>query len=78
MDENIQWHGARWIPITEKLPPLYVKVLLTVKEPVYSLEKGFHEETYVICRAWNGKTDKVLAWMPLPLPYKEATDEADS
>ena len=59
-----------WIPITEQAPPRYTKVLLTVKEQAWDVEKGFYERTYVVCRAWS-ENSKALAWMPLPEPYKE-------
>ena len=54
-----------WIPISEKKPPEYVKVLMTVHEIGWDGTESEH----VVCRVYTGNTN-VKAWMPLPEPYK--------
>ena len=66
----------KWIPTTEQTPPPYKKVLLTVKVPRWSREKGYYEDNEVVCKACNKENPNehgILAWMPLPEPYREDT-----
>lgn len=63
----------RWIPVSEKLPEDYTKVLIT------------NEYGEVMCIDWNTwyqneykdakKSYKATAWRPLPEFYKESEDE---
>ena len=72
---------TEWIPVSKKLPNKYERVLITVcysndrKDRVVQVGWGFidglgnwvwyYTEEYGFCKS------KVLAWMPLPEPYKE-------
>lgn len=56
---------ARWIPITERKPPEYVKVLMSVHE----LNWDGTESDHVECRVYSEQTN-IRAWMELPEPYK--------
>lgn len=63
----------RWIPVSERLPDYNEEVLITDGKYVtiderYFLENTEDGEAYT----WgiNGWND-VVAWMPLPEPYKE-------
>lgn len=68
---------GKWIPISERLPskPLggedgYVVQDMCVIEPFSAYwdgEKWTDDEDYVL--------DYIIAWMPLPEPYREVTDE---
>ena len=53
----------RWIPVSERLPDRHVLVL------VYSKLFGFCIDYINNMGEWYG-TPKVLAWMPLPEPWK--------
>ena len=60
---------TRWIPVSERLPEHKGDYLVTFKllftYPV--------EVCYFDGQAWDkGQYDAVLAWMPLPKPYKES------
>lgn len=71
---------TRWISVNEKLPEKYMNCLITVKTEAYFCTP--HYEVYI---AWfDGKNFiyeygnesivakiSIIAWMPLPRPYKE-------
>lgn len=55
----------RWIPISERLPEKFGTYLVTVKEG------------YMALGVWIGELEywaNVLAWMPLPQPYKAESE----
>lgn len=68
---------AAWISVQESLPEHYKKVVVT--------DGGFNPITAVAYRratdgefyvSWDeSKFNGVIAWMPLPEPYKEGKDE---
>lgn len=63
----------RWIPVTERLPETYKSVLTTAKG------RGSRvRENFLINAArgeWSYDTYSVLAWMPLPKPYREEASD---
>ena len=69
----------RWIPVTERLPNRDELVLVTYKTTskihlCKYLDDGSENSwwSYIDdCCAWN---NVILAWMPLPEPYKGETD----
>ena len=70
----------RWIPCSERLPKYGKTVLITnAKGNVsYGRFRGveFWEEDGDSCWTWKKNTiEHVLAWMPLPEPYKEEEGE---
>lgn len=56
-----------WIPVSERLP----------EKKGYFLTSTVFNDVY--CDFWNGyefeRTEMILAWMPLPEPYKKEGDE---
>ena len=68
-----------WIPCSERLPKKGEVVLITngkgnVRCGQYRSEYDVRGKTHYWW--WKGKTvESVLAWMPLPEPYKEGDDE---
>lgn len=71
---------SEWIPVSERLPEEYRKVLVTDVNGVYIGEFVDAEEN------WGGKhfinengmhSKSVTAWMPLPEPY-EVEQEQES
>ena len=68
---------SRWIPCSERLPVERTDVLVTVK---YSGFMGMHgtwiKTGHLEHYGWDGDCcgGTVIAWMPLPEPYKEDED----
>lgn len=66
--------AQQWIPVSERLPEARRSVILSTKE--WSGEGCYWETTeyHVIWKGykWNATywDDEVIAWMPLPEPYK--------
>ena len=58
---------GRWIPVSERLPEPYGQVLRTVKSIGWNGTFSIYVDIGTICPI---DTD-VIAWMPLPEPYKE-------
>ena len=66
-------NDQRWIPVSERLPNRHHRVLCYFKyEPVSP--DIISENTY-IGGMWMSESDKVVAWMPLPEPYKGEHNE---
>lgn len=70
----------RWIPVSERLPEDNTLVLVTVKvgnrEPKvrsgsYYMDGYFHIDNG---DCWNSRDKELLAWLPLPEPYKGDED----
>lgn len=66
---------TRWIPVSERLPEIHQNVLLSLRS--LDIEVGFRAETepYFYCQGDYIEPQNVLAWMPLPEPYKESEDK---
>ena len=60
-----------WIPCSERLPERLERVLVTRANGRVEETFKWNNEEYL----WNGGYDDVLAWMPLPEPWKGADDE---
>ena len=62
-----------WIPVTERLPDVGCEVLVEMDDKV-TISVGYIDP----CGWWfvdfsTEERDDVIAWMPLPEPYKEVT-----
>lgn len=78
-DEYVESNEPHWIPVTERLPEESGQYLITVK---YEHVDGY-EDIYAEHGDWSGgkwdmfgfghcgKVEDIVAWMPLPEPYKE-------
>jgi len=77
----------KWVPIKEELPPLGIKIIVTVIEhfrrkielryPVYYMEHGYREGFgfYFGDSQLLADVSEVVAWMPMPRPYDITYDE---
>lgn len=70
---------ARWIPVSEKLPPRDENVLAYHRNESFDYQYVSWIDDY--SEKWAGfignLSDKVLAWMPLPEPYRESEANTD-
>lgn len=62
----------QWIPCSERLPEKFGNYLVSVKRHGWNCEEHIENDIAY----WDDlegfhKVDEVLAWMPLPEPYKE-------
>lgn len=64
---------GRWIPCSERLPENDAYVLCTTitAKGRRSVVRGYYSEKVWVC----GMNSNVIAWMPLPEPYKEYEHE---
>lgn len=71
--ERFEPKESRWIPVKHRLPKLREEVLVTSRNYVvhkgWRIPAGWRVDTYVI------KNTEIIAWMPLPAPYKGGSDE---
>ena len=81
-DMRVVLQQPKWIPCSERLPEGYGNYLVSIKgeEPDIGTINPKDERGWSLCDAtgfyWaSEKKLGVIAWMPLPEPYKEDTDE---
>lgn len=69
---------TRWIPVSEKMPPIAQRVLVSATNGevfiarYHSFDKWTFEPTGI---SYAYKKDSIVAWMPLPQPYKAESEE---
>ena len=68
---------GRWIPVSEKLPEILQDVLLSLRS--LDVEVGFRAETepYFYADGCYIEPQNVIAWMPLPEPYKAESEDKE-
>ncbi len=72
---------SRWIPVTEKPPKEYKTVIASTDNGViypearYSKKDGWEWAYESGADYWEEIESDVLAWMPLPIPYKPQESE---
>lgn len=67
--------NGEWVPIKEKLPANGERVLCYFEFEPYS-PNIICENRYIGSGIWESESDKVVAWRPLPEPYKSERSEA--
>lgn len=64
---------TRWIPVTERLPEEEDEYLVTIDGNRYYATTSYWSKGYYTA-GWQWNDDNVIAWMPLPEPYKRGQD----
>lgn len=62
-------NDQKWISVSERLPNRHQRVLCYFKYEPDSPDI-ISENTYIGSGMWMSESDKVVAWIPLPEPYK--------
>lgn len=70
---------SRWIPVSERMPEEDVDVLVTLEYGLIGImqKKLADDDNGEPCYIWQdfeGEEHEVIAWMPLPKPYKEVEE----
>lgn len=73
---------TRWIPCSERLPEENGQYLITVKykpqadyENIYAEHGEWTDGRWdMFCFGHCGEVEGIVAWMPLPQPYKEESE----
>ena len=76
---------GRWIPVGERLPEENGQYLITVKyKPEADYENIYAEHGEWIDGRWDmfcfghcGEVEGIVAWMPLPEPYKAESEDKE-
>lgn len=64
--------GQRWIPCSERPPEKRIEVLATTSWGDITKAEYLGEDFWLIQEGYTNASDEdVVAWMPLPEPYKE-------
>lgn len=70
--EFSEFEQTRWIPCSERLPEREGWYLTSLGDKTYG---GVDVDMY--CKGWVKYGTHVLAWMPLPEPYKAESEEEE-
>jgi len=73
LDELIAENKGEWIPISERLPEVDQNVLATTRwgEVTIAERLNIGPDCWFICEGEaNAHTEDIVAWQPLPEPYK--------
>lgn len=77
-------NASKWIPCSERLPDRYCHCLVTRRNDYYdgSFDSDVREDVYIELEGlwdWQSKfeglIDNIIAWQPLPEPYREVNNE---
>ena len=67
---------SKWIPVSERLPEKNVEVLATTEWDAVTIAEMYGVNDWFIHEGTtNAQTDEIVAWMPLPEPYKAESED---
>ena len=81
-DEYVESNEPHWIPVTERLPEGIGQAIVqtnggAIHEAFYKGKNDYGHEVWMRLDGDIYWDDEVVAWMPLPEPYKGVTDGRD-
>lgn len=80
LSEVLAENKSEWIPVSERLPEKNVWVLVTVEQSGKCFQEIMRRSNYF--EAWTDDidyyTDEIIAWKPLPEPYKAESEEGSA
>ena len=72
------FEGDPWIPVSERLPEKNVEVLATTEWGEATIAEMFSNNDWFIHEgATSVDIDDIIAWMPLPQPYKAESEDKE-
>ena len=71
MDSIMSMITEKWIPCSERLPEENQICIVTDETRQNTYEYKFCKQTYDEEQGWTYLKHRIIAWMPLPEPYKE-------
>lgn len=66
---------SKWIPCSEKMPEDDGLYNTTLSGELIGADEAFTGQSHFENGHWEDDGDCVIAWMPLPKPYREDKDE---
>ena len=70
---NLQATIDKWIPVSERLSELFDYVLVTTKDGGRTIAHRMPNQTKSWYDLHSKNVPNIIAWQPLPQPYKEKT-----
>lgn len=70
--------NSEWTPCSERLPKEDGMYTTTLSGELIGMDEPFVGQSYFEYGYWEDDGDYVIAWMPLPEPYKENEDEGQA
>ena len=61
----------RWIPVSDRLQRTYINVLVTADNGELYIASKNPDDTFYFYEELDDDDIQVIAWMPLPEPYRE-------
>ncbi len=72
---NDGYNANKWISVKERLPEKNIEVLATTVYDLITIAERYSENDWFIAESYgNADTDEIVAWMPLPEPYKAESE----
>ena len=78
LNQVMDWleQEPKWIPVSEKLPEKNVEILATTEWGAVTIAEMYSANDWFIHEGTtNAEADEIVAWMPLPKPFKPQESE---
>ena len=65
----------KWVSVKEGLPKISDTYLVTIDGEICGIDHDFVSICGFEDGRWDEEADEIIAWMPLPKPYKESENK---